>query len=100
MADRADTPFNQLSYGEQRLVLLARAMVKMPLLLILDEPCQGLDRTNRRMILDVIDAVSRDNRTHILYVTHHADEIPTCISHMLQFNEGPSGDFTVTTGHR
>ena len=100
MADRADTPFNQLSYGEQRLVLLARAMVKMPLLLILDEPCQGLDRINRRMILDVIDAVSSNNRTHILFVTHHADEMPACISHMLQFVVAPGGGYAITTGQR
>jgi len=100
MADRSDTPFNQLSYGEQRLVLLARAMVKMPLLLILDEPCQGLDRINRRMILDVIDAVSSKNRTHILFVTHHADEIPTCISHILQFAAAPGGGYAITTGRR
>jgi molybdate transport system ATP-binding protein len=51
----------------------------------LDEPCQGLDRTNRRMILDVIDAIARNKKTHILFVTHHAEEIPACITHMLQF---------------
>ena len=87
MTDKTDAPFNQLSYGERRLVLLARAMVKLPELLILDEPCQGLDRTNRRMILDVIDAIARNKKTHILFVTHHPDEIPACITHVLQFPE-------------
>jgi molybdate transport system ATP-binding protein len=85
MADKRDAYFNRLSYGEQRLVLLARAMVKLPLLLILDEPCQGLDRANRRMILEVVDAIARNKKTHILYVTHHADEVPACITHLLQF---------------
>jgi molybdate transport system ATP-binding protein len=85
MADKTDEFFNRLSYGEQRLVLLARAMVKLPMLLILDEPCQGLDRTNRKMILDVVDAIALNKKTHILFVTHHADEIPACITHMLQF---------------
>jgi molybdate transport system ATP-binding protein len=87
MTDKTDKFYNRLSYGEQRLVLLARAMAKMPMLLILDEPCQGLDRTNRRMILDVVDAIALNKKTHILYVTHHADEIPDCITHMLQFPE-------------
>lgn len=87
MAEKMDAYFNRLSYGEQRLVLLARAMVKLPLLLILDEPCQGLDRTNRRMILDVVDAIARNKKTHILFVTHHAEEIPACITHILQFPE-------------
>ena len=48
MSDRADEPFNRLSFGDQRLVLIARAMVKHPPLLILDEPCLGLDDMNRR----------------------------------------------------
>ena len=100
LADREGTPFSQLSYGEQRLVLLARAMVKVPLLLILDEPCQGLDRTNRRMILDAIDAISRNNKTHILFVTHHTDEIPACITHMLEFVAKPGGGFAITAGRR
>ncbi len=100
MAEREDTPFSQLSYGEQRLVLLARAMVKVPLLLILDEPCQGLDRINRRMILDVIDAISRNDKTHIIFVTHHTDEIPSCITHLLEFVAKPDGGFAITTGRR
>jgi molybdate transport system ATP-binding protein len=87
MTEKMDEFYNRLSYGEQRLVLLARAMVKVPLLLILDEPCQGLDRTNRRMILAVVDAIARNKKTHIIFVTHHADEIPTCITHMLQIPE-------------
>ena len=59
IAHKSDKIFNQLSYGEQRMVLLARAMVKMPLMLILDEPCQGLDRTNRHRILEAIDIIGR-----------------------------------------
>jgi molybdate transport system ATP-binding protein len=87
LADKAAKSFNRLSYGEQRLVLLARAMVKMPVLLILDEPCQGLDRANRKMVLNLIDAIAATKRTHILYVTHHHNEIPDCISHILLFEQ-------------
>jgi molybdate transport system ATP-binding protein len=96
LAHKADTLFNQLSYGEQRLVLLARAMVKFPLLLILDEPCQGLDRINRRLILDLIDFIARHSQTHILFVTHHVDEIPECINRVLHFSKAPTGGYTVS----
>ena len=96
IAHKSDKPFNQLSYGEQRMVLLARAMVKMPLVLILDEPCQGLDRTNRHRILEAIDIIGRCAGTHIIYVTHYPDEIPTCITHMLQFKKTLDGRYQVS----
>ncbi|MGD8519892.1 MAG: molybdate ABC transporter ATP-binding protein ModF [Desulfobacterales bacterium] len=100
LADKADTLFNQLSYGEQRLVLLARAMVKLPLLLILDEPCQGLDRANRKLILDVIDFIARHSQTQILFVTHHFDEIPECINRVLRFNKRRSGGYSISCDQR
>jgi molybdate transport system ATP-binding protein len=75
--------YDQLSYGQKRMVLLARSMVKSPTLLILDEPCQGLDRSNRQVILDLIDHIGRETKTHVLYVTHHQHEIPGCITHVL-----------------
>ena len=93
IADKSERLFNQLSYGEQRMILLARSMVKMPQLLILDEPCQGLDRTNRQRILDAIDVVGRQGETNIIYVTHYAREIPACMTHMLQFEKAPSGRY-------
>jgi molybdate transport system ATP-binding protein len=65
------------------MVLLARSMVKSPTLLILDEPCQGLDRSNRGVILDLIDHIGRKTKTNVLYVTHHQNEIPSCITHVL-----------------
>jgi molybdate transport system ATP-binding protein len=100
LTDKADTLFNQLSYGEQRLVLLARAMVKFPLLLILDEPCQGLDRINRKLILDLIDFIARHSQTHILFVTHHVDEIPESINRVLQFSKAPTGGYTISCDQR
>jgi len=83
--------YDQLSYGQKRMVLLARSMVKSPTLLILDEPCQGLDRSNRKVILDLIDHIGRKTKTHVLYVTHHQDEIPSCITHALRL-EKPEQD--------
>ena len=97
LADRSDKLFNQLSYGEQRLILLARAMVKLPLVLILDEPCQGLDRTNRQMVLSLIDAIATTQKTHILFVTHYPNEIPDCITHILRFEKSVRGDYVPKT---
>jgi molybdate transport system ATP-binding protein len=51
-----------LSYGEKRLALIARAMVKSPELLILDEPCQGLDRANREMVLALMERIGNRRR--------------------------------------
>jgi molybdate transport system ATP-binding protein len=87
MEDKADRMFDQLSYGERRMVLLGRSMVKSPTLLILDEPCQGLDKSNRSMILDLIEYIGRGTHTHLLYVTHIEDEIPSCITHVLKLEK-------------
>ncbi len=74
MSDRADTPFNKLSYGDQRLLLIARAMVKHPPLLILDEPCLGLDDMNRQLVLALIEKICAGKETTVLYVNHHAED--------------------------
>jgi molybdate transport system ATP-binding protein len=79
--------YDHLSFGEKRMVLLARSMVKSPTLLILDEPCQGLDRSNRGVILDLIDYIGRETNTHVIYVTHHQDEMPPCITHVLKLEK-------------
>ena len=79
----ANNIFTRLSSGERRMVLLARAMVKSPELLILDEPCQGLDRENRKLFLGLIEMIGRDTDTNLLYVTHHQDELPACMDHIL-----------------
>lgn len=74
MKDRADQPFNKLSYGDQRLLLIARAMVKHPPLLILDEPCLGLDDMNRQLVLALIEKICEGQETTVLYVNHHAED--------------------------
>jgi molybdate transport system ATP-binding protein len=74
MKDRADQPFNKLSYGDQRLLLIARAMVKHPPLLILDEPCLGLDDMNRQLVLALIEKICQGSETTVLYVNHHTED--------------------------
>ncbi len=83
MGGQAGRDFHRLSYGQKRMVLLARAMVKAPELLLLDEPCQGLDSANRRMVLALMEAIGRLGATTMVYVTHHASEMIPCIGHVL-----------------
>ncbi len=90
---RANQPFRSLSYGEQRLVLLARAMVKQPRLLILDEPCQGLDDINREMVLKLIDHLGKTGNTQLLYVTHHPEDRIPCLTHHLQLVPAAGGGY-------
>ena len=81
---KENTTFLKLSSGEQRLVLLARAFVKDPELLILDEPLHGLDNNNRMLVKNVIDTfMQRENKTLIM-VTHYVEEMPTCIDHKIR----------------
>ena len=86
--DLADRPFGAVSAGEQRLVLLARALVKTPALLLLDEPCQGLDSDHRRRILHLLDALCLQTSIALVYVTHHPDEMPLAITHLLELDRG------------
>ena len=88
LAVRAEAAFEQVSEGEQRLALLARALVKSPTLLVLDEPCQGLDAGNRDRVLQAIESVGNQPGTSMIYVTHRADELPQSITHVLRLNEG------------
>jgi molybdate transport system ATP-binding protein len=72
-----------MSSGEQRLILVARAFVKEPSLLILDEPLHGLDDVNRRMVKDLVDEYCQDSEKILIYVTHYQEELPRCIDHAL-----------------
>ena len=77
----AERTFLTLSSGEQRLVLLARAFVKDPELLILDEPLHGLDTERREHVRRVIDAFCTRRDKTLIMVTHYMDELPSCITH-------------------
>ena len=85
LENTADAPFHSLSWGQQRLVLIARAMVKHPAMLILDEPLQGLDPLNRELVRRWVDVLIGEGETQLLFVSHHAQDAPGCITHRLTF---------------
>lgn len=83
IAHLADRSFLQLSSGEQRLALVARAFVKDPDLLILDEPLHGLDDHNRQLVRSIIDTYCLRPEKTLIMVTHYDEELPSCIDHRL-----------------
>ena len=79
--------FLQLSSGEQRLVLLARAFVKDPDLLILDEPLHGLDNYQCRLVKDIIEVFCQRMDKTLIMVTHYPEELPSCITNTLHIRK-------------
>ena len=78
-------PFNEISFGEQQMVLLARAFVKDPPLLVLDEPMQGLDHTNISIVRDAIYNYGSRSGKSLIMITHERSELPPNIDHNLSF---------------
>jgi molybdate transport system ATP-binding protein len=79
-------PFTQLSYGEQRVALILRAVIKQPPLLILDEPCHGLDPRHRSEVLTIADYIGRHTDSTLLYVTHDPEEVLACTRQIFEFD--------------
>lgn len=79
IAHLSDRKFQDLSAGEQRLVLVARAMIKQPELLVLDEPLHGLDNENKKKVKQIIETLVERNGTTLIFVTHYKNEIPQCV---------------------
>lgn len=79
--------FRLLSQGEKRRVLIARALMSDPKILILDEPCSGLDILSREEVLSLIKEIVKDN-CHLIYVSHHIEELVEEITHALLIRDG------------
>lgn len=77
----AHRKFTSLSFGEQRLVLIVRTLIRCPQLMILDEPLHGLDAGRKLLVNAIIDEMARINGATLIYVTHYTEELPACISH-------------------
>ncbi|MFW6248081.1 MAG: ABC transporter ATP-binding protein, partial [bacterium] len=84
LSEREDRKLRELSFGERRMVLVARAVVKRPELLIADEPTQGLDDEHAAMVLALLDRIGRETESCLLYVTHDPDERLACATHVLE----------------
>ncbi|MBG9785976.1 ABC transporter ATP-binding protein [Shouchella lehensis] len=79
--------FSVLSQGEKRRVLIGRALMNNPDILILDEPCTGLDVLTREELISVMNEISARG-SHIIYVTHHIEEISDVITNVLMIRDG------------
>ncbi|WP_086313430.1 iron complex transport system ATP-binding protein [Enterococcus sp. 7F3_DIV0205] len=81
--------YEVLSQGERQLVLISRALMTDPELLILDEPCNGLDLFAREKLLSQIQQIAEQkNHPTLLYVTHHTEEILPCFNHLMLLKDG------------
>ncbi len=94
VAHRMAQPLQKLSKGEQRLVMMARALVKNPPLLILDEPCQGLDIAAVEHFKSVVDAACASEERTLIYVSHYPHEIPSCVTRTYKLDKG-QGDVVI-----
>lgn len=91
-----DRRLRELSFGMRRMLLVARAVVKSPDILIADEPCQGLDDHHAAQVLDLLDTIGNLHDHCMLYVTHDPAERLGCITHTLELVPGPHGSRVVT----
>lgn len=96
LRDTVSQRFTELSQGQRQLVLVARSLMGNPDLLILDEPCAGLDPGRREQFLTILDGVlSKQNELTVIYVTHHVEEILPAFTKLLVLKDGEtiySGD--------
>ncbi len=84
-----DREYRTCSQGEKQKLLIARALIANPRILILDEPCNGLDIFSRERLLESIaELVRQPNAPTLIYVTHHTEEILPVFSHVLLMRRG------------
>ncbi|NLC92255.1 MAG: ATP-binding cassette domain-containing protein, partial [Treponema sp.] len=88
---RENESFGSISYGEQRAILILRSAVKCPPILILDEPCHGLDEQYREKILHLLEVIAENGSSTMLHVTHDPSEVSKFEHNVLELhpNENP-----------
>lgn len=96
-SEKKDLLFRDLSYGEQRALLIARAAIKCPPILILDEPCHGLDETHRQRTLSLLEKIADSGNSTLLHVTHDPTESLECEHHILEFRPGETPMYAIMT---
>ena len=99
MRSLASKNFSTLSYGEQRAVLILRAVVKHPPLLILDEPCHSLDAQSKAFVLALLQKIALIGKTTLIHVTHDPEEILPCEKYVFQFLTGEIPMYRVDKNH-
>jgi iron complex transport system ATP-binding protein len=88
-ADILDLPYGVLSQGEKQRLLIARGLIHKPQLLILDEPCAGLDLVAREQLLDTLESLGRiPGGPTMIFVTHHLQEIMPAFTHAFLLRQG------------
>ncbi|MDR1857186.1 MAG: ATP-binding cassette domain-containing protein [Desulfovibrio sp.] len=87
LAELADRTIDQLSTGQLRRVFLARAIMGNPSILLLDEPCSGLDAASRTQYLDTLDKLA-ETGMHIIIVTHYDEDVPLCVNRHARMDDG------------
>lgn len=86
--DKRDMPYSTLSKGQRQVVLLVRALANNPDVLVLDEPCSGLDVDARERVLGLVSGIIRDSNTTVIYVTHYVEELLGESTHALLLKKG------------
>lgn len=100
MSESEQVSFRTLEYGQQRLLLIARALIKKPQLLILDEPYQGLDFINRQLVFNALEFIASENLTQLLYVSHHQEDTLPSIHHFVDFIGDPKMGYQVVISNK
>lgn len=80
-------PFSELSQGEQKVVLIGAALCGRPPLMVLDEPCQGLDMIHRQRVLTLVERICQATDVGLVYITHHVEELLPSVTHALHLKE-------------
>ncbi len=97
MASLSNTHFGRLSFGQQRLLLIVRAAIKQPEILVLDEPYLGLDEEHRQQAMSLVNALVAAGNSTVLFVSHHREDWPTGLQQQLALEPHPGGGYTTVT---